>query len=626
MCGISVLIKSPADSMAADTIRAMVRLSRHRGPDDEGVVFLAPDGRAIADQPVPSWQVALGHSRLAIIDLSPLGHQPMVYGGSLWLVFNGEIYNYLELRGELRALGFAFSTQSDSEVILAAYAAWGEAAFARLRGMWGLALVDTARQRVLFSRDRLGIKPLYLVRTRAGLAAASEIKQFSALEGFSFAANEVALREYLQTGYEDPDRTMFLGVNPLPPGTWMAWDLARGEAGEPQRFWFPERVAATCRDPREAAGRLRAALQDAVSLHLRSDVPVGISLSGGLDSSTIAAVLAHDLGRPDVHTFTCVFPGYARDEGDVARLGRAALSGPATFVSPAASEFRDDLRAFTWAHDEPVGGLSVFAAYRLAKAMRNAGVIVTLSGQGGDEALGGYWQSYWFYLRNLLAGGRLLESSGHLVGALLPGGNRRLWTDAPEFVRRLWSRTRVGFEFVQPAAGFHGRRVLVEAGQVPPAHWRVYELQRLFLPRLLKWEDRNSMASGVEGRYPFLDHLFLETALSLHASTGYSRGWTKHSLRLAMRGTLPESIRVRRDKCGYEVPEAQWLHADLRPDIQRWLREDRPLWAHVDRRSVVGLTDRFWRRRQPETSVASQTLFRLLACDHWLERFGVRWS
>ena len=195
MCGISVLIRSSVASVSEETLHEMVSLSRHRGPDDVGVLFHGPGGTSTDTASDPAWSVAFGHTRLAIIDLSAAARQPMQYEESLWLTYNGEVYNYLELRAELQALGHRFRTQSDSEVILAAYAAWGADAFARFRGMWALAILDTARQQVVFSRDRLGIKPLYMVTTPDGLAAASEIKQFKALPDFRFRADDVSIRQ-----------------------------------------------------------------------------------------------------------------------------------------------------------------------------------------------------------------------------------------------------------------------------------------------------------------------------------------------------------------------------------------------------------------------------------------------
>lgn len=623
MCGISILIRSSRSAMTDGTLNEMVRLSKHRGPDDEGTLFFGPDGLTQNAAPAPSWNVALGHTRLAVIDLSGAGRQPMRYGQSLWLTYNGEVYNYLELRSELQGLGWEFNTQSDSEVILAAYAAWGTNAFRRFRGMWALAILDTERQRVVFSRDRLGIKPLYIVRAADGLAVASEIKQFKALPNFQFKANHPAVAEYLKTGYENSRETLLVDVMPLQPGTWVSADVRDGRLTQPETFWEPNKISCTVTEPREAAVVLKEALRETLLLHLRSDVPVGISLSGGLDSGAIAAMVSKSLGRHDAHTFTCTFPGDRRDERRFAEAARESLTGSASFVTPSPVEFQAQLREFTWAHDEPVGGLSVYAAYRLAREMRATGVIVTLSGQGADEALGGYIQSYWKYLRDLAVGGHPFGAAGHLWGALMPSGNPELWRAAPGFIARLWSRRRQEDWVDGETAG--GRDLLAESFAIPTENWRQFEMLQLFLPRLLKWEDRNSMASAVEGRYPFLDHAFIEAALSTSPETCYSRGWTKYSLRLAMDGTLPESVRMRKDKNGFEVPEERWLRSELRPLIENWLQQDRPLWGRVDRARVARYCHAYWSGRSLSSGLSAQTIFRLFSCDQWLDVFGVSW-
>jgi asparagine synthase (glutamine-hydrolysing) len=627
MCGISIIVRSNDSAMSEQTLHDMVKLSKHRGPDDDGVMFWGLEGFTENAPPPSAWRVGFGHTRLAIIDLSQAGRQPMRYGPSLWLTYNGEIYNYIELRSELQSCGKNFSTQSDSEVILAAYDEWGTEAFRRFRGMWSLAILDTARKRVVFSRDRLGVKPLYVLETADGFAAASEMKQFRALQGFQFSANERAVGEYLKTGYEDPHETLFRDILPLRPGSWISVDLDSGARSEPQSFWAPNKIPCLITDPREAAVVLRDVLRDTIRLHLRSDVPVGISLSGGLDSASIATIVSQDLGRSDAHTYTCTFPGDARDERRFAEMARTRINGPASYVTPKPEEFLEELRAFVWAHDEPVGGLSVYAAYRLAKEMRATGVPVTLSGQGADEALGGYLQSYWRYLKASLEAGRYGHVMSHLGGAMLPGGNPAVWQAAPGFALRLWAKsTEEGWLETANDRGqgkVEGR--LSHSLSVPVSDWRQYEMLQLFLPRLVKWEDRNSMASAVEGRYPFLDHVFVETALSMHPSTCYSRGWTKNTLRTAMKGTLPESIRLRRDKNGFEVPETRWLRTELRPTFEAWLVADRPLWARVDRSRVRRLCDNFWSGRYATTSVTAQTMFRLFSCDQWLEVFDVRW-
>ncbi|HEV2971453.1 MAG TPA: hypothetical protein VGY55_15870, partial [Pirellulales bacterium] len=245
MCGIATLIRrsTPVDPTAIDQMTSAVS---HRGPDGAGTTFLTmtADGAGEIKSPgLADWQVALGHRRLAILDLSEAGRQPMSYRGRLWITFNGEIYNYVELRRELERLGREFQSQTDTEVILAAYDQWGTDCFARFRGMWGLVLIDGPRRMAIVSRDRLGIKPVYFAKARDLIGVASEIKQFASMPGVALKTNEPVLRDYLWTGYEQPGQTFFAGITPLPEGTWQSIDLTSGAVSEPHEFWRPDRIA-----------------------------------------------------------------------------------------------------------------------------------------------------------------------------------------------------------------------------------------------------------------------------------------------------------------------------------------------------------------------------------------------
>jgi asparagine synthase (glutamine-hydrolysing) len=624
MCGIAVILKRPEIDCPLDTVRRFVEEVAHRGPDGSGLIGLGAAGTSREPEWM-AWTVGMGHRRLSIIDLSEAGAQPMSYRNRYWLTYNGEVYNYIELRAELEGRGHCFVSQTDSEVILAAYAEWGSGCFARFRGMWGLALYDTLNDDVTLSRDPLGIKPLYFWRAPGLVAIASEIKQFVRIPGFVARGDEFVVSEYLERGYEDPSRSFFRGVVPLPSGSYLRISVGNLAAGKPVGYWSPEKVKVSVTDPREASERFATKFDECVRIQLRSDVPVGCALSGGLDSSAIA-VVANGLRPPEagpLHTFTATFPGDPADEREFVDAVLARIAATPHFDTPEPDGFLNDLTDFVWHHDEPVGGLSLYAGYCLARLTRDWRVPVTLNGQGGDEILSGYWQSYFLYLRELALGGRWLSLAAHLAGALKSDGNSSLFEQAPLMLRRYRGRSR-GRTLVGLRGGSAAPRsaILRKALALRGQARRVGEIRDLFLPRLLKWDDRNLMAFSIEGRYPFLDSELIELCLSFSPELLFEHGWTKWPLRQGLRSLLPEKIYRRRSKFGFEVPQDRWLCGPLRPAIEHWLGMDRPLWNYVERDSVRQVAGETWRldgrRAEP-----GQVLFRCFVLDKWLEVFGV---
>jgi asparagine synthase (glutamine-hydrolysing) len=622
MCGIAAIFKKPevrCDPAVLDRMRDTVA---YRGPDDKGSVLLAHAGsprlRPVAAD--GAWEVGLAHRRLSILDLSPAGHQPMVYRGAYWIVYNGEVYNFVELRRELARLGHNFKSTSDTEVILAGYAEWGADCFARFRGMWAMIIIDTLRGEAVLSRDRLGIKPAYFWQSDGLVAVASEIKQFQQLPGFSARADAVAAAEYLNTGYEDPSRTFFRGVRPVPAAHWIKFPLETLTPQSPVEYWKPERVQVSVSDPAEAGRLFLNKARECVAMHLRSDVPVGCALSGGLDSSAIAALMADSAPKnhEGIHTFTVTFPGHAIDEREYAELVASTIQAAAHYVTPDPGTFLEEMDDFLWTHDEPIGGLSLYAGYCVARLTNQAGIKVTLNGQGGDEIFSGYWQSYFLYLRELWKDRSLLSLFGHFAGAAA-AGNPLLLAQLPQMARRYYQQTRSKLRLRLPESVSQSRilaEILVLSGQAR----RVFEVRTMHLPRLLKWDDRNSMAFSVEGRYPLLDHELIELCLSFAPHTLYRSGWTKYPLRLGMRNTLPAKVLQRRTKFGFETPQQDWMRGPLRPMLEKWLTEDRPIWDYVVRQDAETLARETW----SNNNNGGSQLLRLMMFDRWLEIFNVR--
>ena len=600
----------------------------YRGPNDQGSLFLTHFGcrwNAVTPQG-SSWEVGLAHRRLSILDLTPAGHQPMSYRGKLWITYNGEVYNFIEIRAELMRLGYEFRSSSDTEVILAAYAEWGPECFSRFRGMWGLVIIDCARNEAILSRDRLGIKPLYTWYGSNILAVASEIKQFLHLPTFSPRLDPMAANEYLKTGYETLARTFFQDVKPVRPGSWIRIPLNTLRPLPEEPYWHPERVQVSVTNATEASKLLADKLRECVRIHLRSDVPVGCALSGGLDSSSIA-VLANEFRESEhdsLYTFTSTFPGDAIDEREYAEAVVAKVKAKPHFVTPDPNIFLQDLDHFLWIHDEPVGTLAIYASYCVARLTREAGVPVTLNGQGGDEIFSGYWQSYFLYLRDLWRHGRLLKLADHFGGALMGSGNPDLASQVSVMLRRYRARSKPALQIMlRNGAAKNADLPLEEILVLDEQARRVYEIRKMFLPRLLKWDDRNSMAFSVEGRYPFLDHELVELCLSFAPQTLYRHGWTKYPLRLGLKDDLPRKILHRRSKFGFETPQEKWLCGPLRPVLERWLESDRPVWNFVERKSARRMAEQTW-RLNGERAESGQALFRAFTFDKWLDLFKVQ--
>jgi asparagine synthase (glutamine-hydrolysing) len=557
MCGICGIARFGAPP-ETEVVEAMAAELDHRGPDGRGT--FATDG------------IAFGFRRLAIIDLSEAGDQPFASeDGRLHLIHNGEIYNYRELRLQLEAKGHNFRSATDTEVVLEAYREWGDACVERLNGMWAFALWDEDRRRLFCSRDRLGIKPFYYRHENGRLAFASEPRAFRADPQTRLEANREAVHEYLDQGYLDHlEETFFAGIRRLPPAHSLVFD----EAG--LRLWqywhLDEREP-----PSDAAVALRELFFEAVRLELRSDVPVGTALSGGLDSSAIAVSADHLLrteaenaaalgGRQ--RTFTAYFEGPGYDERPFAEAVVERTRAEPTWLTFTAEELVEDLPRIVGAQGEPFGSTSICAGWYVMRAAKRAGVKVMLDGQGGDELLAGYRAHLGFRLADLLAQRRLHELTAELAGAHTQHGAVALMIAmtrpfAPEtLVRRLRARTRRSL--VHPDLRAHG----VSASNGPPFPDRLRRYQQLVLtrrglPELLRYEDRNSMAHSLEARVPFLDHRLVELCFSLPPQELFYRGETKSVLRRALGDLLPPSVRARRDKVGFVTPEGDWLRGQL---------------------------------------------------------------
>ena len=593
MCGIAGCVVSTPSPWIAGLLDAMGESIVHRGPDDHGVLLWDGQGSVRSGRALPAdgaATVGLAHRRLSIIDLSETGWQPMSSpDGRYHIVYNGEIYNYIELRAELLTLGHRFRGESDTEVLLAACAEWGAGALPRLVGMFAFALLDTVEHRLLLARDFMGIKPLYYATWAGGLAFASEIKALLTVPRVSARANPQLLHDYLRFGRIDQGReTMFADIRQFPAAHYAWIDLDRPDGPwSPERYWTLGQTngAVRHRSLDGAAEELRDIFLDNVRLHMRSDVPVGAALSGGIDSSSIVAGV-RALGGSAVDLQAV---GYVADDPQISEerwidLAADAAGARVHQVSITPEELRQDLKSLIRAQDEPFGSASIYAQYRVFRMAADQGLKVMLDGQGADEVFAGYMSLLPYRWTGLVRSGALwramrlmrsvdsysgVSARSFLVrglGALAPTPLHPLLLRltglraVPQWMDGEWLKRRGVDTKVNPARLGHRRdlRGVLDAALLDRS-----------LPQLLRYEDRNSMAHSVESRVPFLTPRLVDFVHRLpEAFLIDDRGLTKKVFRSAMRGIAPDPILDRRDKIGFEPPQQKWLAA-----LDPWVRE-----------------------------------------------------
>lgn len=556
MCGIAGMIAPAVDQFQLDRMTDAIA---HRGPDGRGT-WVSPCGH-----------VGLGHRRLSILDLSPAGAQPMrTEEGDLTIVFNGEIYNHVELRRQL--LDFPYRGHSDTEVILAAYRKWGRNCLERFNGMFAFALWDAKRQELFCARDRLGVKPFFFARWQGGWVFGSEVKTLLA-GGLPAAPNRDVWGRYLTYGaFERPTESFFAGVAALAPGRYMV--VKPNGDTETTRWWYlPERVAdRPLSSDKEAPEALAALLDEAVGVRLRSDVPVALNLTGGLDSSSVASsFLGQIASEQEVHVFTAAFndPRYDEDAYADRMVAGHACRRHVTRLLP---EAVPGLAARAIRSQEgPFGGIGTLAYETVHEEMRRLGLKVALEGQGGDELFAGYAYFQPLALLDLLESGdwqgalafaRQIPNGRRICGLArrIRAGNATLYQDgtdflAPECISDELRRTAIAPDYPHPFTG-----------RLANALYR--DLTETKLQRVLRMNDRLSMAHGVELRQPFLDWRLVEFAASLPSSSKLSGGWGKFVLRRAVEDRLPKEI-VWAHKRPVVTPQREWMTGPLRG----WLRD-----------------------------------------------------
>lgn len=549
MCGICGRVNFDGLVVEEALIHDMMGAIKHRGPDDEGVF--------IDDN------VGLGHVRLSILDLSTSGHQPMYSADKRYLiVFNGEIYNYLELKKELSG-DYNFSTKTDTEVILAAYLKWGKDCLNHFNGDWAFVVYDLEQKTIFGSRDRYGIKPFYYLHEKGmHFTFASELKALTKIQ--SLEANRELLYDYLVYNRTDhTEGTFFKNVNRLQAGHMFT--ISKGEL-KIEKWYDIEEKLEQHRDLglEENSKEFLRLFEDAIRIRLRSDVPVGVCLSGGLDSSSIVSMLIEMNEKSSLNTFSAVFKGFEHaDESKFIEMYTPSLDNM-HYTSPGADEFWLDYENFIRSHAEPIPGVTPYTQYKVME-LASQSVKVTLDGQGADEYLAGYHYFFGAYFKELLNSVRLtslMSELGHywLNHKSLEGYKYWLYYMLPNRVKSFASRKVYG----NISSDFHkefGMDSNIQEDLYNPTTLNNSLIQhfKYKLEHLLKWEDLNAMNFSIESRVPFLDHRLVEFMLSLKPQNAISKGQTKFLLRKSLKGILPDPIRNRKDKKGFSTPADFWF-------------------------------------------------------------------
>lgn len=594
-------LQTRTDHSVSDIVKAMTDRLAHRGPDDEGYFLLTDQGpvHALGKASAPGVKarggfedierathhqasLALGHRRLSVIDLSVAGHQPMTYGDDLAITYNGEIYNYLELRKQLQELGYQFKTQTDTEVLLAAYQHWGDQFTNHLKGMWALVIYDRKRNQLFGSRDRFGVKPLYYVYDEKNFAFASEQKALLTVPFLNTRLSRGAAFDYLVNGnLEREAKGLFVDVMELMPGCNLAFNLGTRNL----KIWhyftlvYKPNLGTFDEDKMKTYSRkIRKMLLANLKQRLQADVPVSILLSGGIDSSAIACLADHisgeapDTFNQDKNLFSVVFPGTRYDESKYARLVVDKVEGNWHKITPDSQGLHTDFQDLVYTNDIPFTGLAAYSQYALFRKVNEAGVKVALDGQGADEMFSGYADHFRLFMSELLENNEYAAFMANFTTA------NNSFASRGDLIRFFMKRA-----YINMAGGKKGSKVITQKSKIEyrylrtefwEGHRRKIDLELpgslngilhkhytgTVLKTLLRCGDRNSMRFGVEVRTPFADdHELAQYVFNIQSIYKVRYGQSKILLRSALGDTLPLRILNRRDKMGFATPQRQWI-------------------------------------------------------------------
>lgn len=608
MCGISGIFNFNGADVNPAELDAMNIAIRHRGPDGNGLYV--------------EKNVGIASNRLSIIDLREIANMPLHdTEGRYVIVFNGEIFNYVEIREELLKKGHKFNTNSDTEVVINSYKEWGEDCLHKFNGMWVFALWDKQEKSLFCSRDRYGIKPFYYYQDEQRLILGSEIKQILKC-GIDKTVNDDIIYDYLVFNFIDhTEQTFFKHINRLQAGHKLTIKNGQFKISR----WYELPVDNYMTDSKNLYGDFYSLLYDSVRLRLRSDVEVGSCLSGGLDSSAIVCIMheiLHNEGKPENQkTYTAVFDDPAIDERPFVEEVIKQTNSTKYYLFPDINEFKNDLDKLTYHQDEPYTGATVFAQWCVFKKIHETGIKVVLDGQGSDEILLGYFSFFPFHLkRSLLNPFRFVSEYVNGISTTNLGINKFTqnfiyFNTGSVRYRHVIKNSR---QFVNESfISSHSRRdvfnQMIATSSLQSN--RLSNLWNISIPSLLRYEDKNSMAFSVEARIPFLDHRLVEYIFSIPLDKLIHKGWTKHVLRESLKGKIPEDIRMRKGKLAFSVPQKQWLK-ELSGYITDTFNDDFRSGKFIDRDKILSLLK--------SGDFNDKVIYRAFALEKWMKVFDLK--
>lgn len=622
MCGIAGYFNSSKE-IDKEKFEKMVDIIEHRGPDDRGTYY--QDG------------LALGHRRLSIIDLSKDGHQPFLYKERYVTIFNGEIYNYKELRVELEKTGYQFRTKTDTEVLTASFDCWGKECVQRFNGMWAFAIYDKEKNELYCARDRFGIKPFYYFVNKDEFIFGSEIKQILCMMSQNPVVNRKRLLEFLICGDQDyTEETMFQNIMQLRGGYEIIFDLTRKELKINQYYDLGKRTIQK-RSYEEDCAKFREAFENSIKLRMRADVPVGYCLSGGLDSSSIVSV-ANDLVKKsgkkvEQHAVSSCFEDKAYDEQEYIDEVIKSTNIHSHRIYPDGSTLFGEVDKIIWHMDEPFGSTSIYAQWNVFREAKKNGLTVMLDGQGADEQLAGYspfygvhfadllkhhkYISFWREVRaykNLRASTEAHVNAKQIVLAAIASAY------APKNVHNVLSETYLA-SMGLPFSVEQLKEVYQDRNIYPMGDSKQYILDsmRCGMQSLLHFEDRDSMAFSIESRVPFLDYELVETVFETPFEHKIRNGITKAVLRDGLKGILPEKIRTRYSKLGFTTPEDKWIndnYEQYRKELERSCEALAPL---LEKKKVMEWFD----KNKGKVARGDFMIWRIICAGRWARIFNV---
>jgi asparagine synthase (glutamine-hydrolysing) len=616
MCGLCGIFELTPQTPALKLLERMNQALQHRGPNDEGIYLDGPIG--------------LGHRRLAILDLSVAGHQPMSSTDqNYWIVYNGEVYNYLELRTDLQQLGYKFRSESDTEVILAAYQAYGIDCLNKFNGMWSFAIWDQQRQELFCSRDRFGIKPFYYYSNSERFIFASEIKALLQHPQVPRSIDDSVCYRFLAFGQSNVgEESFFADIRQLEAGHCL---IVNRDGIQKKCYWdLQETSAPFSLTPKLAIQEFKRLFVDSVHLRMRSDVPIGTCLSGGLDSSSIVCV-ANQLSQKSPEylyqqeTFSSCFDSKIFDERPFIDSVIEHTGAKRNYLFPEPQTFLHEVESLVSTQNEPFSSLSIFAQWSVMKKVKERGITVLLDGQGADELLAGYGHDGLFW-NELLQDNQWIDLKSEIRASFSKYGVK---TTLRRFGRMLasqqinsWNKIKIknnsfiskDFQNSFFQKFYQEKKATIFQKQLKNELY--HELKYGLMP-LLRYEDRNSMAFSLESRLPFLDYRLVEFSFSLPDTLIIQNGWSKWILRQAMAGILPEKIRWRQDKMGFVTPQDIWFKEELAPFIHEVLHDpnfqQRSYW---NSKKIIESYQMYLKNNDPTIKI---WLWRFISTELWLK-------